>query len=325
MIRWYSWAAILASVWLLFAVWHISAGAVSISMNDIWSTLTGATNEHEFTLFGYRIPRMIVASLVGAALALSGLLVQGVVRNPLASPDILGVTSGASFAVVLTNIFFNDLPVHWLPFVGLTGGAISTLLLLALAKDMLNRPAAFALIGIALAAVFSAGIDFLLVSFPLEINTSMVWLTGSVWGRNWSHIPPLILWLVVLMPFAIYLAYKLDILGLGDEAAHGLGVKVPFVRLLTLIISIALACVAVSICGNIGFIGLVAPHAARMMVRGRHLAIIPSTLLIGAILLLSADLFARILMPPIELPAGVLTAFIGAPYFIYLLSRYKNW
>ncbi|CCN37356.1 Fe(3+) dicitrate transport system permease protein FecD [Vibrio nigripulchritudo SO65] len=325
MIRWYSWAAILASVWLLFAVWHISAGAVSISMNDIWSTLTGASNAHEFTLFGYRIPRMIVASLVGAALALSGLLVQGVVRNPLASPDILGVTSGASFAVVLTNIFFNDLPVHWLPFVALTGGAISTLLLLALAKDMLNRPAAFALIGIALAAVFSAGIDFLLVSFPLEINTSMVWLTGSVWGRNWSHIPPLISWLVVLMPFAIYLAYKLDILGLGDEAAHGLGVKVPFVRLLTLIISIALACVAVSICGNIGFIGLVAPHAARMMVRGRHLAIIPSTLLIGAILLLSADLFARILMPPIELPAGVLTAFIGAPYFIYLLSRYKNW
>jgi iron complex transport system permease protein len=113
--------------------------------------------------------------------------------------------------------------VHWLPFVALTGGAISTLLLLVLAKDMLNRPAAFALISIALAAVFSAGIDFFLVSFPLEINTSMVWLTGSVWGRNWSHIPPLILWLFVLMPFAIYLAYKLDILGLG--------VKVPFIRL----------------------------------------------------------------------------------------------
>ncbi|WP_104403119.1 iron chelate uptake ABC transporter family permease subunit [Vibrio penaeicida] len=325
MIRWYHWTALLGFIWVGFATWHVSAGAVVIPWDQIFSTLFGQSTEHEFVLYGYRMPRMLVGSLVGGALALSGLLVQGVVRNPLASPDILGVTSGASFAVVVANIFFNDMPIHWLPVVALTGGAVSTLILLLLAKGLLDRPASFALVGIALAAVFSAGIDFLLVSFPLEINTSMVWLTGSVWGRNWTHVPTLVLWLLCLVPFAVYFAYKLDLLSLGDDTAHSLGVAVPFTRLFALVVSIALACVAVSICGNIGFIGLVAPHAARMMVRGSHLVLIPATILIGAVLLLSADLFARILMPPIELPAGVLTAFIGAPYFIYLLSRYKHW
>lgn len=129
----------------------------------------------------------------------------------------------------------------------------------------------------------------------------------------------------VLLPCAIWLAYRLDLISLGDQTAHGIGVNVSTLRIITLLVAISLACVAVSVCGNIGFIGLIAPHAARFLFGNRHLLLIPLCMIIGAILLLSADLFARILMPPIELPAGILTALIGAPYFIFLLSRYRHW
>jgi iron complex transport system permease protein len=325
MTRHYQAGVSLLIVWSLFAVWHISAGAVNVPWGQVIETLSGEVTENEFIIWGYRFPRMVVASLVGASLALSGLLVQGVVRNPLASPDVLGVTSGASLAVVLSSALLTDIPIVWLPLIALLGGAITTAVLLWLAWHVLHQPAALALIGIALAAVCSAGIDFLLISHPMEINTSMIWLTGSIWGRNWSHLPMLSAWLLLLLPAAIILAYRLDLLGLGDETAQGLGQPVFKVRIMALVVSIALACVAVSICGNIGFVGLVAPHVARFLTGGRHLSLIPVTMFVGAIILLSADLFARILMPPIELPAGILTAFIGAPYFIFLLTRYKRW
>ncbi|MGX1926419.1 FecCD family ABC transporter permease [Vibrio sp. NH-7] len=312
-------------VWLLFAIWHVGAGAVQISATEVVNTLLGDSSDNEFIVMGYRLPRMLVATLVGASLALSGLLVQGIVRNPLASPDILGVTTGASLAVVAVNAMFPDVSATLFPFIAMVGGGIATLVLFSLARHVLNHAAALALIGVALAALFSAGVDFLLLAFPLEINVSMIWLTGSVWGRNWTHIPYLIGFLSALLPIAVVLAYKLDLFALGDETAQGLGANIDKVRLLTLCVAITLACVAVSVCGNIGFIGLIAPHAARFLLGNRHIALIPVCMLIGGSLLLSADLFARILMPPTELPAGVMTAMIGGPYFIFLLSRYKHW
>ncbi|WP_119394903.1 iron chelate uptake ABC transporter family permease subunit [Salinibius halmophilus] len=316
---------IFLALWMFFAVWHVSAGAVAIPWREVLSNVVGYSDEHEFIIMGYRLPRMLIASLVGASLALSGLLVQGVIRNPLASPDVLGVTAGASLAVVFVNAMLPDIAVVWFPVIALIGGGISTVLLLSIAKPVLHHPAALALIGIALAAVMSAGIDYFLISRPMEINLSLIWMTGSVWGRNWSHLPILLSFFAVLLPCAIWLAYRLDLLSLGDQTAHGIGVDVQRLRIVTLLVAISLACVAVSVCGNIGFIGLIAPHAARFLFGNRHIALIPLAMLIGAVLLLSADLFARILMPPIELPAGILTALIGAPYFIFLLSRYKHW
>ncbi|MBU2864373.1 iron chelate uptake ABC transporter family permease subunit [Reinekea forsetii] len=317
--------ALFIVTWLFFAIWHVSAGAVSIPWQEVVNSVFRGSDEHAFIVNGYRLPRMFIASLVGASLALSGLLVQGVVRNPLASPDVLGVTTGASLAVVCANALMPSIAVDWLPLVALFGGAVSTVILLTMAKPVIHHPAAMALIGIALAAVMSAGIDFVLISRPMEINLSMIWLTGSVWGRNWSHLPILLCFFAVLLPCAIWLAYRLDLLSLGEPTAHGLGVNVQRMRIVTLLVAISLACVAVSVCGNIGFVGLVAPHAARFVLGNRHLALVPLAMVVGAILLVSADLFARILMPPIELPAGILTAFIGAPYFIFLLSRYKHW
>ena len=325
MTRWFPVSVVLSAVLTLFAAWHLGFGAVHIPLTDVWQTLIHGQAGHDFILWGYRMPRLIVAALVGAALALSGLLVQGVVRNPLASPDILGVTGGASLAVVGLAVVWDDAPVAWVPFVALAGGFASLGCLLWLARPVLNQPASLALVGIALSAVFAAGIDFLLTLYPLEINSSLIWLTGSVWGRNWTHLPLIVPWLVVLIPAAAYLAYQLDLLDLGDDTASSLGSHVGRLRLLALLTAVALASSAVSVCGAISFVGLVAPHMARFLVGHRHLPLIPVCLLLGAILMVSADLFARVLMPPIELPAGIVTAFIGAPYFVFLITRYKHW
>ncbi|MEX0622268.1 FecCD family ABC transporter permease [Saccharospirillum sp.] len=318
-------AAGLLATLLLFAAWHLGAGAVSIALPDLWQTLIRGHPDYDFIFWDYRLPRLVIASLAGAGLALSGLLVQGVVRNPLASPDILGVTGGASLAVVVTTLAWTGAPVTLVPFVALAGGLASAGLLLWLARSQLHQPTSLALIGIALAALFAAAIDFLLTINPLEINSSLIWLTGSVWGRNWSHLPLLLPWLAVLLPAAVYLAYQLDLLSLGDDTAISLGTRVGRVRIAALLTAVVLASAAVSVCGAISFVGLVAPHMARFLVGGRHVRLIPVCLLLGAIMLVSADLFARILMPPIELPAGIVTAFIGAPYFIFLITRYRHW
>ncbi len=315
----------LVAILFCFAIFHVGAGAIDIPVSEVFNAIASPISEHYFIVNNFRLPRMLISMLVGASLALSGLLIQGVIRNPLASPDVLGVTSGASLAVILLAVFWPQAPLELIPPTALLGGFIATAILLFLARHLLQRPAAFALIGIALATIFSAAIDYLLTVNPLEINTSMLWLTGSVWGRNWSHIPLILPWLAVLLPCAFLLSFKLDILALGDDTATSLGISVKALRVITIIVAISLASAAVSVCGSIGFVGLVAPHLTRSMIGNRHLLLIPATALTGAILVVSADLFARVLMPPIELPAGVLTAFIGTPYFIFLLCRYKNW
>ncbi|WP_028671664.1 FecCD family ABC transporter permease [Saccharospirillum impatiens] len=325
MTRWLPMSVTLMVVLVLFSAWHLGFGAVKISPPDLWRTLMHQQPEYEFILYGYRMPRLVIAALVGAALALSGLLVQGVVRNPLASPDILGVTGGASLAVVGFSIAWTGAPVAWVPIVALAGGFASLGCLLWLARPVLNQPASLALVGVALSALFAAAIDFLLTLYPLEINSSLIWLTGSVWGRNWSHLPLIVPWLIILIPVAALLAYRLDLLNLGDATATSLGTRVSGLRLLALLTAVALASASVSVCGAISFVGLVAPHMARFLVGHRHLPLIPVCLLLGAILMVSADLFARVLMPPIELPAGIVTAFIGAPYFVFLITRYKHW
>ncbi|TFH86230.1 iron-dicitrate transporter subunit FecD [Billgrantia azerbaijanica] len=310
---------------LALAAWHLSAGAVSIPLTELWQTLTRGHADYDFILWNYRLPRLLIAALVGAALALAGLLVQGVVRNPLASPDILGVSGGASLAVVALSIGWRQAPVALIPPVALAGGFASLGLLLWLARAVWHRPAALALIGIALSALFAAAIDFLLTLYPLEINAALLWLTGSVWGRNWSHLPLILPWLLALLPVACYLAYQLDLLTLGDDTATSLGTRVDRLRLVALLTAVALTGAAVAVCGAIGFVGLVAPHMARFLAGHRHLPLIPVCLLLGALLLVAADLFARILMPPLELPAGIVIAFLGAPYFIFLITRYRHW
>ncbi|WP_370280456.1 iron chelate uptake ABC transporter family permease subunit [Pontibacterium sp.] len=272
-----------------------------------------------------RLSRVVIAILAGSALGVAGALTQGVIRNPLASPDLIGVTAGASLAATATLLLFPQLAHAWLIPAAIVGGLVSLLILLWLAGDSKLNPTRLVLVGIALSFWFGALVDWLLSSQPQQINAALVWLTGSLWGRGWSHVWILLPWLLVLLPAAFTLSLKLDLLALGDESAQCLGTDVKRVRLLALILAVTLAAVSVAVCGAISFIGLVAPHLARLLVGGRHLLLMPTAALLGAALLLLADITARTLTPPIELPAGVLTAIIGAPYFIFLLLRYRGW
>ena len=258
-------------------------------------------------------------------LAVSGVLTQGIIRNPLASPDLMGISGGAGLAACCTLLLWPDLNPVWLPVAALIGGFTAAFLIWLLNRLHQPSPARLALVGIAVSAFLSSCINFLLILHPVEVNSAMVWLTGSLWGRNWAYIWPLLPWLITLLPFSFYLAWRLDLFALGDETANALGVNTQHLQIYALLSAVALASVSVAVCGTIGFVGLLAPHLARLLVGGRHKLLLPTAALIGALLVLSADTLARNLAPPLELPAGVLTAVLGAPYFIFLLHRYKGW
>jgi len=272
-----------------------------------------------------RLSRVVIAMLAGAALGVSGALTQGVIRNPLASPDLIGVTTGASLAATTTLLLFPQTAHIWLIPATIAGGLLSMLILLWLTGDSKLNPTRLVLVGIALSFWFGALVDWLLSGQSQQINAALVWLTGSLWGRGWPDVWILLPWVLVLLPVALSLNLKLDLLALGDESAQCLGTEVQRVRAGALFIAVALAAVSVAVCGAISFIGLVAPHLARLLVGGRHQVLLPTAALLGAALLLLADIAARTLTPPIELPAGVLTSMIGAPYFIFLLLRYRGW
>jgi len=272
-----------------------------------------------------RLSRVIIAILAGAALGAAGALTQGVIRNPLASPDLIGVTAGASLAATTTLLLFPQAAHVWLIPSAIAGGLLSMLILLWLTGDSRLNPTRLVLVGIALSFWFGALVDWMLSGQSQQINAALVWLTGSLWGRGWHHVWILLPWLLLLLPVALTLSLKLDLLALGDESAQCLGTNVQRTRLGALFLAVALAAVSVAVCGAISFIGLVAPHLARLLVGGRHTVLLPTAALLGATLLLLADITARTLTPPIELPAGVLTSMIGAPYFIFLLLRYRGW
>jgi ABC-type Fe3+-siderophore transport system permease subunit len=309
---------------VILAVYSLFNGAHHLSANTVVSTLFYA-GDQDFIVNHYRLPRLFIAILVGMGLAVSGVLTQAIIRNPLASPDLMGISGGAGLAACTVLLTQPDINPAWLPVIALLGGFTAAFLIWWLNNRHQPSPARLALLGIAISAFLSSCINFLLVLYPIEVNSAMIWLTGSLWGRNWDYIWPLLPWLLTLVPFSYYLAWRLDLFALGDETASALGVDTKRLQIMALLSAVALASVSVAVCGTIGFVGLLAPHLARLLVGSQHKLMLPVAALIGALLVLSADTLARNLAPPLELPAGVLTAILGAPYFVFLLHRYKGW
>lgn len=312
--------AILSFLLLALVVANLMFGAVAIPLHGILQGFSPDTDSY-FTVHEYRLPRTILAIVVGAMMALAGALVQGVIRNPLASPDVLGVSHGAGLAAVSYMTLLPNAGIDWLPAVALTGGLLAALILWWLCGNK-SSTIKLAITGVALAALYASTIDFLMLVKPLEINNALLWLTGSLWGRSWPQIAMLLPW-TVLIPVALWLAKPLNLMHLGEDSAISLGVRANPLRLVALGVAVALTAAAVSVCGPIGFLGLVAPHLTRKLLGGRHQVLLPATMLVGAVLLLLADLVARTIDPPIELPAGIMTAILGAPYFLWLLLRTK--
>lgn len=276
---------------------------------------------HYYVLMDYRLPRLLLALFVGAALAVAGVLVQGIVRNPLASPDILGVNHAASLASVGGLLLLPSLPVIFLPLLAFAGGMAGLMLLRILAKT--TQPMKLALTGVALSACWAGLTDYLMLSRPQDVNSALLWLTGSLWGRDWTFVKIAIPLLVLFLPLSLRFCRDLDLLALGDARAATLGISVPRVQLWGLMLAVAMTATGVAVCGPISFIGLVVPHMVRTITGGRHRWLLPVSALTGALLLVIADLLARVIHPPLELPAGVLTAIIGAPWFVWLLVRMR--
>ena len=305
---------------LLFGL-SIRLGTYTLSFEEIWAAFQ-PDDKNYFTLMEYRLPRAVLAILLGGALAISGVLVQSVVRNPLASPDILGINNAAGLVAVSVLMFLPNLAFYWMPIFAFLGGVLS-FVILWIVCGFNFRPIKMAIIGVALSALWAAISHYLMLTNPVEINTAMLWLTGSLWGRSWSYLNVVLPWLVVLLPLPFIFCRDLDTLGLGENKASTLGVTVNKVQISVLVLAVALSTTAVAICGPIAFLGLVAPHLARRLVGGRHRTLLPAALIIGALLLQLSDILARVIDPPTELPAGILTAIIGAPYFFYLMMRTK--
>ena len=319
---------VLVLVTLAAMVVSVGQGEYPIPPLEVVKTILGwetSNPDYPFIINTLRLPRTLVAFLVGVGLALSGTILQGLTRNPLAEPGILGFNAGASLAAVSLIVLLPSAPMYLLPWSAFGGAVVVALLIYLLAWDRGSSPIRLILIGIGLEAVASAFTD-LIITFG-EINSvsqALVWLAGSVYGRSWEHVAAMLPWLIILVPLALMLAQQLNILNLGDDVAKGLGSAVEWQRGLLLLTSVALAGAAVATAGTITFVGLIAPHLGRMLVGSSHEGLMPTAAVMGGAIVVLADLVGRSLFAPIELPCGVITAAVGAPYFLYLLYRTRN-
>jgi iron complex transport system permease protein len=321
--------AVLCPLVLLAAA---SLGAVRLGPSDLWSLLTGSgqTTELLRTVFwDIRLPRVLLAALVGASLALAGAGVQGLFRNPLADPALIGVSAGAAVGAVLCFFFGWALLLGgWLlPLMAFVGGLLAVLVLRLFNTGVARGgPAKFILAGVALNAMLGSVLGFFLFSASDDALRSMTfWTLGSCASARW---PQVVVLAVSLAAGAVLLgrhARALDALQLGEDQAAHLGVAVRRVRRETIVAAALMVGAATAFAGTIGFIGLVAPHMARLLLGGRHRLVLPGALLLGAMLLVLADLGARTLVAPAELAVGILTAAIGGPFFLWLLRRPSSW
>jgi iron complex transport system permease protein len=312
-------------------VFSISYGEYDISPIEVVQTITGTIPQDHpdyrnfnLVVHTFRLPRIVLAFLVGVALATSGAIMQGVTRNPLAEPYLLGVSGGAGLVAVAIIVGQQDIPTNILPFAAFGGGLLTAGLIYLLAwKRGSSTPIRLILIGIAVSAVISAFTTMMLLFGEInDVQQAYVWLTGSMYGRNWEHVRALGVWLLIFLPLAFLMARSLNTLNLGDDAAKGLGLRVEWQRGLLLVVSVALAAAAVAVSGTIGFVGLVAPHVTRRLVGPSHEGLLPISALFGGALLVLSDFIGRWVIAPSELPIGIITAMIGAPYFLFLLYRY---
>ncbi|MEE6132552.1 MULTISPECIES: iron ABC transporter permease [Bacillaceae] len=308
---------------IVASVISLGVGAVYISPVEVIQTLLGTSQDGLFILNNYRIPRILIALIVGASLAVAGAILQGILKNPLASPDVIGVTKGAGLLAVFVIIIFPGASMIAVPIAAFLGAAVIALVLMIFSHTSGAKPYTLALVGVALGAICQAGIQYFMIKFPDNVNTTLLWLTGSLWGRGWSELW-FLLPALILTPIIIIFTPKLDILNLGDDVASGLGERTRALRYTLLGIAVILTGVAVAVVGTIGFIGLIAPHIARRLVGSQSKFLLPTSALTGALFLLIADSVGRGLVPPIEIPAGIVTAIIGGPYFLYLLRKEQS-
>ncbi|WP_019413425.1 iron ABC transporter permease [Paenisporosarcina sp. TG20] len=274
-------------------------------------------------IWNFRVPRVITAFIVGVMLAITGVLLQGVLRNPLADASVLGVTSMGGAGAMLLLVMFPAIPVEYMPLGAIIGASLALAIILFTSWKSNFQPMLVALIGIAISAFGSAATQVFVVKAKLAVAAALVWLSGSTYAKGWDDVQLALLLLVLFIGPAIYVTRSLDTLTFGDDVASGLGLSVRNARVGAMIIGVAISTAGVALVGTIGFVGLVAPHIARLLVGFRHLPLLVVSGLIGGLLLVTADFIGRIVIVPKDIPSGLVVALIGTPYLLYLLKKMK--
>ena len=312
--------AVAGAALLALVAWATTLGSFPVPLSEVVASVFGRGSEqHEFIVRTLRLPRILAAVTVGAALGMAGAIFQGLVRNPLVSPDIIGINQGATTAAVFWIV--TGQPSQYLVLVAFLGAVFAAILVYLLSWRGGVAPSRLVLVGIGLNAALTAGTTYLLVRFPIEqVQTAVAWSAGSVYATGWDDVRTMGLVLLALTPVAGVLMWHLRLLQFGDETAASLGLAVEPVRLSLVLVGCGFAAVATGLAGPIGFVALMVPHVARMLAGAMTGSVLVLTAILGAILLLGADVVGQHFLP-VALPVGVVTAVVGAPYFLFLLYR----
>lgn len=319
-------AAVALLVILLLALFALTRGSFPMPSGTLFRALLGADIVDElqrFILFDIRLPRLFMALLCGAMLGLAGAAMQSITRNGLADPGLIGVKEGASIVVLALVLFFPAVGLVWRPLAGMLGGVLVALLVLALARDC-SRPR-FILIGIGVSWTLAAAVGIFMTTADVrDVQTAMIWLAGSLHAATWPLLAVAFCW---ALPGALILfltARAADAALLGDRTAIGLGVRLQQLTLLRFFAPVLLTSASVSCVGSLGFVGLMAPHMARFLLRGGQVALLCGSALVGALLVLATDTIGRLAFAPLQIPAGIVIALVGCPFFIVLLWRRRD-
>jgi iron complex transport system permease protein len=316
------WAGALVALAVVATMaWSMVLGTTRIPFPAVAATVLGfGSGEHDFVVLTLRLPRTLAAAGVGIALATSGAVFQSLLGNPLVAPDIVGVTAGASLAAVALIVVYRNPAVA--PVGAVLGAVGATALLYVLTWRRGVTGQRLVLVGIAVHALLTALVTLVLVRFPVEqISSAVLWLTGTLFAADWQQVRWLFVGLLLLLPAALALMPQLRALELGAQVAGALGARTQLARAALLLVAAALAAVGVAVAGPVGFVALVVPHVARLLLGPLTGGVLIVAGLLGALLVLLSDMVAQHLLSPVSLPVGVITAAVGAPYFLFLLLR----
>ncbi|MEC1179035.1 iron ABC transporter permease [Metasolibacillus meyeri] len=324
---------------LLLAIYlHLTSGAFTMTTLEVFKTLLriDSTDNFDLVIFDFRLPRIVTAVIVGMGLALAGVVLQGITKNGLADPGILGINAGASCTVVIFMYFFQiqlvNVEIHSIfkiiviPIFGFVGGVVAAAIILAFSyKNSRMDMQKLILTGIAINTGFGA----LTLFWSLKMNAddyqaAAIWMNGTIYNSNWYFVVAMLPWVVLLSIFVYRKCHLLDYFQLEEDSIISLGIALEKEKIFLLLASVGLVSACVSVSGSIGFIGLMAPHIARQLVGISHRAVMPVSMLIGAILLVFADYIAKNVFAPAELSVGIVVSIIGIPYFLYLLVKAKG-
>lgn len=314
-----AWTGVILVMMLILA---IGIGSVTLTPVETLKTIFGHGEELSRTIvWDLRVPRVLVALIVGINLAISGALLQSVMRNPLADPGLTGVSSGASVAVLLIMLALPNLG-KWIPLAALLGGLIAVTIVYALAwKKNGISPVRIILAGVAVNAIFGGITGLLSILYSDKLPSALQWMNGSLSGVGMGDVTALLPYSTVGWILALLCIRSANILALGEKVAVNLGQNTTIIRVLLSIVAVFLAAISVSIVGLLGFVGLVVPHMARLIVGSNYRLLMPMSMVLGGVVLLIADTIGRTLFAPLDIPAGIVMAMVGGPYFLYLMRK----